>query len=122
MKQATEKRGWFLTIMILFLIVGDLQIPYYLMNSDALHTIYRDVPAWYPIYALLGLISNIAIIIGMWQMKRWSIYILIGYFVSKIAVDAIYILPDKQLSVFATTIVGAAFWALAIYLKRKNFR
>src|SRR4030095_6579827 len=65
-----KQRGIFLNIMILLLIIGDLQIPYYLLNPDALRTIYGSIPSWYPIYAVLGLISNIAIIIGMWKMKN----------------------------------------------------
>ena len=53
-----------LNIMILLLIIGDLQIPYYLLNPEALKTVYGSIPSWYPIYAVVGLISNIAIIIG----------------------------------------------------------
>lgn len=116
-----KRQGIFLTIMILFLVIGDLQIPYYLMNPDALHTIYSEIPSWYSLYVVAGLASNIAIIIGMWQMKKWSIYVLFAYFASKILVDAVYILPDKQLLVFGTTVIGAGFWAWAIYRKRKMF-
>lgn len=120
----TKQKKWpgvFLSIMILLLIIGDLQIPYYLANSDALKTVYSTIPSWYPLYTLLGLASNIAIIIGMWRMKKWAIYLLIAYFASKLLVDFIYILPDKQLPVFATTLVGAGLWFWAIYLKRKSF-
>jgi hypothetical protein len=69
-KETKKQRGIFLNIMILLLIIGDLQIPYYLLNPDALTTVYGSIPSWYPIYAVLGLISNIAIIIGMWKMKK----------------------------------------------------
>lgn len=116
-----KKPGIFLTIMILFLIIGDLQIPYYLANTEALHTIYKDIPAWYPMYAVLGLASNIAIIIGMWRLKKWAIYVLAGYFASKILVDMVYIVADKRAMVFATTLAGAALWTLAIYRKLKSF-
>lgn len=116
-----KQPGIFLAIMILFLIIGDLQIPYYLANFDALHTIYRDIPAWYPIYAILGLISNVAIIIGMWRLKTWAIYVLAAYFASKILVDMVYILPDKRAMVFATTVGGAVLWAWAIYRKHASF-
>ncbi len=110
-------QGVFLTIMILFLVVGDLQIPYYLLNPDTLKTVYSSIPAWYPLYALAGLASNIAIIIGMWRMKKWSAYLLGAYFASKILVDYIYLPPDKQLTVFATSVVGAGLWFWAIYRK-----
>jgi hypothetical protein len=116
-----KKRGIFLTIMILFLIVGDLQIPYYLLNSDALKTIYSTIPSWYPAYALAGLASNIAIIIGMWNMKKWSAYVLGVYFASKLLVDFIYILPAKQTMVFLTTAVGAVLWFWAISRKWNSF-
>jgi hypothetical protein len=75
----------------------------------------------YPLYALAGLVSNLAIIIGMWRMKKWSAYLLVAYFASKILVDVIYILPDKQLTVFATTVVGAGLWFWAIYRKWELF-
>lgn len=114
-------RGIFLTIMILLLIIGDIQIPYYLANPDALYTVYSSIPPWYPLYAVLGLASNIAIIIGMWRMKKWAIYLLVAYFASKLLVDFIYILPAQQMLVFATTVVGAGLWFWAIYRKRSLF-
>ena len=116
-----KQRGIFLTIMILLLVIGDLQIPYYLANPDALNTVYSSIPAWYPLYALLGLASNIAIIIGMWRMKKWAVYLLVAYFASKVLVDLIYILPAQQLPVFATTAVGAGLWFWAIYRKWELF-
>ena len=116
-----KDRGWFLNIMILLLIIGDLQIPYYLLNSDALRSVYSSIPSWYPLYAVLGLASNIAIIIGMWWMKRWAAYLLVVYFVSKLLVDFVYIAPGKQLAVFGTTAVGAGLWFWAIYRKWTSF-
>ena len=103
--------------MILLLVIGDIQIPYYLANPDALNTVYSNIPSWYPLYAVLGLASNIAIIIGVWQMKKWSVYLLVAYFASKLLVDFIYILPAQQIVVFATTAVGAGLWFWAIYRK-----
>lgn len=116
-----NRQGIFLSIMILTLIVGDLQIPYYLMNSDALKAIYAEIPQWYAFYAIVGLASNIAIIVGMWRMKKWAAYVLVAYFASKILVDAVYILPDKQLMVFVTTIIGAGLWFWAVKRKWKMF-
>jgi hypothetical protein len=114
---AKPPRGKFLNFMILLLIIGDLQIPYFLLNPDALSTIYTGLPSWYPVYAILGLASNVAIILGMWWMKRWSVYLLALYFVSKVAFDFNYVLPEQQFLVFATTAVGAVLWAWAIYRK-----
>jgi hypothetical protein len=116
-----KQRGIFLTIMILLLVLGDIQIPYYLANPDALKTVYSSIPSWYPLYALLGLASNIAIIIGVWRMKKWSVYLLVVYFASKVLVDFIYILPAQQMVVFATTAAGAALWFWAIYRKWELF-
>jgi hypothetical protein len=116
-----KQRGIFLTIMILLLVLGDIQIPYYLANPDALNTVYSNIPSWYPLYALLGLASNIAIIIGMWRMKKWSTYLLVAYFASKLLVDFIYILPAQQMVVFATTAAGAGLWFWAIYRKWELF-
>jgi len=116
-----NQRGIFLTIMILLLVLGDIQIPHYLANPDALNTIYSNIPSWYPLYALLGLASNIAIIIGVWRMKKWSVYLLVAYFASKLLVDFIYILPAQQMVVFATTAVGAGLWFWAIYRKWELF-
>lgn len=117
MKNIRKRQGTFLSVMILFLIIGDLQIPYYLANSDALKTIYSTIPSWYPLYAAIGLASNIAIIIGMWRMKKWAVYLLAAYFASKVLVDFMYVIPEKQLLVFGTTLVGALFWAWAIRRK-----
>lgn len=116
-----KQRGIFLTIMILLLVLGDIQIPYYLANPDALNTVYSNIPSWYPLYALLGLASNIAIIIGVWRMKKWSVYLLAVYFASKVLVDFIYILPAQQVVVFATTAAGAGLWFWAIYRKWELF-
>ncbi len=116
-----KQRGIFLTTMILLLVLGDIQIPYYLANPDALNTVYSNIPSWYPLYALLGLASNIAIIIGVWRMKKWSIYLLVAYFASKVLVDFIYILPAQQMVVFATTAAGAGLWFWAIYRKWELF-
>lgn len=116
-----KKQGIFLTVMILFLIIGDLQIPYYLMHPEQLRTIYTSTPSWYPLYTLAGLASNIAIIIGMWRMKKWAAYLLVAYFASKIWVDFLYVLPEKQLLVLATTVIGAVFWFWAIRRKWKLF-
>ena len=121
MKQIRKKQGIFLSIMILFLIIGDLQIPYYLANPEALKTIYSSIPAWYPAYALIGLASNVAIIIGMWRMKKWSAYLLIAYFASKFLVDLMYVLPEKQMMVFVTTVLGGIFWFWAIRRKWNLF-
>ena len=121
MKQIFKKQGIFLSIMILFLIIGDLQIPYYLSNPDALKTVYSSIPAWYPTYAIAGLASNVAIIIGMWRMKKWAVYLLIAYFASKFLVDLMYVVPEKQLLVFVTTVVGGLFWAWAIRRKWNLF-
>ena len=107
--------------MILFLIIGDLQIPYYLLNPEQLKTVYSETPSWYPLYAIAGLISNIAIIIGMWRMKKWAAYLLVAYFASKILVDWMYILPEKQGLVFAATIIGAGLWFWAIRRKWNAF-
>lgn len=107
--------------MILFLIIGDLQIPYYLSNPDTLKTVYSSIPAWYPAYAIAGLVSNVAIIIGMWRMKKWAVYLLIAYFASKFLVDLMYVVPEKQLLVFVTTVVGGLFWAWAISRKWNLF-
>jgi hypothetical protein len=116
-----KQRGIFLTIMIFLLVLGDIQIPYYLANPDALNTVYSTIPSWYPLYAVLGLASNIAIIIGMWRMKKWSTYLLVAYFASKLLVDFIYILPAQQMVVFATTAAGAGLWFWAIYRKWELF-
>lgn len=121
MKNIKQRQGIFLSVMILFLIIGDLQIPYYLANADALKTIYSSIPSWYPVYALLGLASNIAIIIGMWRMKKWAVYILIAYFASKFLVDLVYVVPEKQSLVFITTVIGGAFWFWAIRRKWNLF-
>ena len=115
------QRGWFLIIMILFLVVGDLQIPYYLANPEALKTIYSSVPSWYAVYAVIGLASNVAIIIGMWRMRKWSVYLLTAYFPSKMLVDSMYVLPSQWLTVLATTVIGAGFWFWAIYRKWSLF-
>jgi hypothetical protein len=57
----------------------------------------------------------------MWKMKKWAIYVLAAYFVSKILVDLVYILPDRRIAVFATTAIGAVLWFWAIYRKRSLF-
>src|SRR4029453_4624987 len=44
-KDKKKQRGIFLNIMILLLIIGDLQIPYYLLNPDALKTVYSSIPS-----------------------------------------------------------------------------
>jgi hypothetical protein len=116
-----RKRGVFLIIMIWFLIIGDLQIPYYLIHPDVLKTIYSSVPWWYAIYALIGLASNIAIIIGIWRMKKWAAFLLAVYFISKIWVDSIYVLPAQESTVFLTSIIGAGLWYWAIYRKWGSF-
>lgn len=116
-----KKQGIFLSVMILFLIIGDLQIPYYLANREALKTVYETIPSWYPIYAIAGLASNIAIIIGMWKMKKWAAYLLVAYFVSKILVDFMYILPSKQTMVTVTTLIGAGLWFWAVRRKWNAF-
>jgi len=118
---AGKQRGIFLNIMILLLVLGDVQIPYYLLNSEALKTVYSSIPSWYALYALLGLASNVAIIVGMWRMKKWAAYLLVAYFASKVLVDFIYILPDKQLAVFATTAIGAGVWFWAVRRKWSMF-
>jgi len=121
MKNIKNRQGIFLSVMILFLIIGDLQIPYYLANADALKSIYSTIPSWYPVYALVGLASNIAIIIGMWRMKKWSAYLLVAYFASKFLVDLMYVVPEKQMLVFMTTLAGAIFWFWAIRRKWNLF-
>jgi len=121
MKQIFKKQGIFLSIMILFLIIGDLQIPYYLASPEALKTVYSSIPTWYPMYALIGLASNIAIIIGMWRMKKWAAYLLITYFASKFLVDLMYVLPEKQMLVFITTVLGGVFWFWAVRRKWNLF-
>ena len=108
--------------MLLTLVVGDIQIPYFLwVDPSVLHSMYHNLPSWYPAYAVLGLASNIAIIIGIWKMKRWGAYLLALYFVAKAIPDMFYLVPDKMLPVFATTIIGAALWFWAIYRKWEIF-
>ena len=108
--------------MILTLVVGDLQIPYYLLvNPDALNSVYTTLPSWYPAYAVFGLALSISVIVGMWRMKRWAVYPLAVYFGTKIIADFAYTLPSAQLLVFATTAVGAALWFWAVARKWSTF-
>lgn len=120
-KQTKKHPGIFLTIMILFLIIGDIQIPYYLLHPEALSAIYGNLPSWYPLYAILGLISNIAIIYGMWMMKKWSAYILLAYFLSKIPSELFIFAPAQQMATLVTTVVGAGLWFWAIKREWKYF-
>jgi hypothetical protein len=121
-KDQKKQRGIFLNLMILLLIIGDLQIPYYLLNPRRVKNGIWQHSFMVSDLCRLGLISNIAIIIGMWKMKKvGAIYVLAAYFVSKILVDLAYILPDRQIAVFATTAIGAVLWFWAIYRKRSSF-
>jgi len=113
--------GKFVTFMIALLIFGDLQIPYFLANPDALHSIYGNLPSWYPVYAILGLASNVAIVIGMWKMKKWAAYILIAYFLSKIPTELFVFNPRTLLAIASTTIVGAILWFWAVKRMWKYF-
>jgi hypothetical protein len=116
-----KQRGKFLTLMIIFLVIGDVQIPYYLVNSNALKAVYGNLPPWYPLYVVFSLALNIAIIIGMWKMKKWSVYLLIVYFATKIPTELFMFRPVQQVATFATTLVGAGLWFWAIYRKRSLF-
>jgi xanthine/uracil/vitamin C permease (AzgA family) len=117
-----KRRGLFLNIMILTLVVGDLQIPYYLfVNPDALKSVYTTLPSWYQAYALFGLALSFSVIVGMWRMQRWAVYPLAAYFGSKVIADFAYTLPSAQLMVLATTAVGAALWFWAIARKWSAF-
>lgn len=116
-----KQRGKFLTIMIFFLVLGDIQIPYYLMNSDALKAIYGNLPSWYPLYAIFGLVLSIAIIIGMWKMKKWAAYLLIAYFASKVPSELFMFQPAQQMATVITTAAGAGLWFWAIRRKWKSF-
>jgi hypothetical protein len=107
--------------MTLTLVLGDIQIPYYLLNPDAVRAVYSDVPSWFPLYAIFGLALSIAIIIGMWQMKKWAVYLLAAYFVSKAPTEMFMFNPSQQTATIATTVVGAALWAWAIYRKWSLF-
>jgi hypothetical protein len=112
-----KERGKFLTVMILFLVVGDIQIPYYLLNPDLIRAVYGNLPSWYPLYAIFGLALSIAIIIGMWRMKKWAVYLLVAYFASKIPTEAFMFQPTQQVATLATTVVGSGLWAWAISRK-----
>jgi uncharacterized membrane protein len=116
-----KKRGGFLIIMILTLVVGDIQIPYYLANPSAISSVYGNLPAWYSLYAVSGLVLSIAIIIGMWRMKKWAAYVLILYFTSKVPTEFFIFQPTQQMVVVATTVAGAGLWFWAIYRKWKLF-
>ena len=116
-----QQPGVFLTVMILTLIVGDIQIPYYLGHPDAVRAVYGNLPSWYPLYAVLGLASNIAIIIGMWKMKKWALYILIIYFASKVPTEFFMFHPAQQAATIVTTTVGAGLWFWAVYRKWGGF-
>jgi hypothetical protein len=116
-----KQRGKFLTLMIIFLVIGDVQIPYYLVNSNALKAVYGNLPPWYPLYVVFSLALNIAIIIGMWKMKKWSVYLLIVYFATKIPTELFMFRPVQQVATFATTLVGAGLWFWAIYRKWSLF-
>ena len=107
--------------MIIFLVIGDVQIPYYLVNSNALKAVYGNLPPWYPLYVVFSLALNIAIIIGMWKMKKWSVYLLIVYFATKIPTELFMFRPVQQVATFATTLVGAGLWFWAIYRKWSLF-
>jgi hypothetical protein len=120
-KELKKHPGKFLTVMILFLIVGDIQIPYYLAHPDALSAIYGNLPSWYPLYAVLGLASNVAIIIGMWKFKKWAVYILIAYFISKVPSELFMFQPAQQMATLTTTVVGASLWFWAIKREWKYF-
>jgi len=120
-KQTKKHPGKFLTIMILFLIIGDIQIPYYMANPDKLSAIYGSLPSWYPLYAGLGLLSNVAIIYGMWKFKKWAVYILIAYFASKVPSELFMFQPAQQMATMITTVVGAGLWFWAIKREWKHF-
>jgi len=121
-KQTKKHPGKFLSVMILFLIIGDIQIPYYMANPDKLSAIYGSLPSWYPLYAGLGLLSNVAIIYGMWKFKKWAVYILIAYFASKVPSELFMFQPAQQMATMITTVVGAGLWFWAIKREWKYFK
>jgi hypothetical protein len=121
-KSIRQQPGIFLGIMILTLIVGDIQIPYYITHPDAVRAVYGNLPSWYPLYAVAGLASNVAIIIGMWRLKKWAVYLLIIYFASKVPTEFFMFHPAQQVATIVATTVGAGLWFWAIYRKWPDFQ
>jgi hypothetical protein len=54
-------------------------------------------------------------------MKKWSVYLLIVYFATKIPTELFMFRPVQQVATFATTLVGAGLWFWAIYRKWSLF-
>ncbi|MCX6783800.1 MAG: hypothetical protein NT141_01895 [candidate division WWE3 bacterium] len=118
-----KQRGKFLTFMLVLAALGIIQTPYYLINTNALQLAYGNVPSWYPIYAVLGLGLGIGMIIGMWQLKKWAVYLLVASTTLTFLSQLFILKPAQQFAgvTYAMTIVSAGLWFWAISRKWASF-
>ena len=118
-----KQRGKFLTVMIVFAALGVIQTPYYLVNTNALQVAYGDVPSWYPIYAVIGLCLGTAMIVGMWQMKKWAVYMLVASSVLTFLSQLFILKPAAQVAgtTYAMSVISAGLWFWAISRKWASF-
>ena len=118
-----KKRGKFLTVLVILGVIGLIQIPYYLVNTSTLSMIYGNVPTWYPLFAVFGLVWGAATFVGIWLMKKWAVYMLIFSTILTFLIQLVVLKPIPNPGmVYAMTMISAGIWFWAIYRKWKVFK
>ncbi len=110
-----KERGKFLTIILVLAIFGLFQALYLVTNTSTVSQALGTVPSWYPVYLLVGVVSQAAAIVGIWMWKRWGVYLLFGWGLIGPLVQILLLKPVQygQLALYMTVAsLGLYFWAV----------
>ena len=75
---AAPRRPIAITIICVIGLIGAL-ITLPLLFSDAVARVARSAP-WYPVLLAASAVTGLACMIGLWQMRRWAVYVYTAMF------------------------------------------
>lgn len=111
--------------MLVFGVVGTVSTIPALFDTTSLQAVYGDVPAWFPLYTVLGIMGGVINFVGIWLWKKWVFYTLTCSTAIALIMQVLVLKPviatNLNPLMYAITLVGAGLWFWAIYRKRHYF-
>ena len=70
-----NKRDVLLTFTLILITFGYLKYLYLPFNNELVAAVFGHYPNWFPIWSSIALIIGIPTIYGLWNYKKWGIYL-----------------------------------------------
>lgn len=124
---ATGDRGLFLMILLVLGIIGIVLSAFALLSGKMAMAV-MGMPSWMPAYQLLSVVVSAASLYGIWQWKKWGVYLLVALYLIQVVMDlslsaeGVGSIKYSMYGGVIGTLVIAGLWYWAIYRKWSLFK